>query len=102
MANSVTPVPGSTSQITMGGDAVIAVPPGPNGGYITNPVSASDQNLPSSEWLYVDPVQDAILGAYGTTSGLAPGQTYPLIAGSTKSITVNSASSGHRFTCVWY
>lgn len=101
-ATPVTPVPGTTSVVATGGDAVVAVPAGPNGGYIVNPYLAADQNLASAEWLYVDPVTNAILGSHGTTSGLAPGTPFNLIAGSTLPTTVNAPSSGHRFTVVWF
>lgn len=102
VAPPVTPVAGINSFITTGGDDVIAVPGGPNGGYITNPSTAADQNISPAEWLYVDPVTNPILGAYGTTTGLAPGSTYSLIAGQTTVTRVNAATAGHRFTVVWF
>lgn len=100
----VTPVPGLVYEVTTGGTAVIAVPSGPNGGYITNPFSAADQGIApaSAEWLYCDPVAPAILGAYGTTTGLAPGATYDLVPGQTTPTYVNAATAGHRFTVVWF
>jgi hypothetical protein len=101
-ATSVTPVAGLTSVITTGGDAVIAVPPGPNGGYITNPPDATDQGISEVEMLYIDPVEEPGLAAFGTTSGLAPGQSYALIPGSTNPVYVNAATNGHRFTVIWY
>lgn len=102
---TVTPQAGNASQIIVGGTAVVAVlavPTGLNGGYITNPSSAADQNLGAAEWLYVNPVTAALLGAYGTTSGLAPGQSFSLPPGSNVAVSVNAASPGHRFTVVWY
>jgi hypothetical protein len=101
-SDPVTPIAGSTAVIATGGDAVVAVPAGPNGGYIVNPYLASDQNISVAEWLYVDPVGEAILGSYGTTSGVAPGGSFNIISGSTVETTVNAATSGHRFTVVWY
>ena len=97
-----TPQAGSNSFITTGGTAVVAVPANASGGYITNPYSAADQNIPTAEWLYVNPVSSAILGSYGTTSGLAPGSSFNIIAGTTIATTVNAATSNHRFTVVWY
>jgi hypothetical protein len=101
-ATPVTPVAGLTTTIETGGDAVIAVPAGPNGGYITNPASAEDQDIPDAEFLYVDQAKEAIIGAFGTTIGLAPGQSYDLIAGATNPVTVNASTAGHRFTVVYF
>lgn len=101
-ATPVTPVVGSASAIVTGGTAVTVVPPNPNGGYISNPYSASDQGISVAEWIYVDPVTSAILGSYGTTSGIAPGGSFNIIPGTTLPTTVNAATTGHRFTVVWY
>jgi hypothetical protein len=99
---SVTPGPGLTSTVTTGGTAVNAVGPGANGGYITNPLLGVDQGVATAEPLFVDPVTSAILGGYGTTIALQPGQTYNIVSGSTNPVTVNAATGGHRFTVVVY
>ena len=91
----VTPVAGASSQVVTGGTAVIAALANPNGGFITNPASAT-------ETLFVDPVGSAGLAAEGTTFGLTPGQTWSLIAGQTTPTTVNAASDGHQFSIVVY
>lgn len=99
----VTPVPGLVSEIEIGGTAVMVIPPGPNGGYITNPPNPADQGIGGgTEPLYVDPVSPPGLNGNGTTSSLAPGQSYSIIPGQTNPVYVNAATSGHKFTCVWY
>ena len=100
MVDSVTPVPGVNSQVTTGGQAVIAVDGGVNGGFITNPASPTDQGLVTPEILYVDPVVEAGLVANGTTFALYPGQTWTLIPGQTTPTRVNASSGGHKFSVV--
>lgn len=90
----VTPVAGANSVVTTGGTAVIAAGASPNGGFITNPSTAT-------EYLFVDPVSATPgLAAQGTVFGLAPGQTWDLIAGQTTPTYVNAASNGHTFSVV--
>jgi hypothetical protein len=101
MTTPVTPVAGPNTFITTGGVSVIAIFPAPNGGYITNPLSASDQGIATAETLYVDPVGSAgVLHANTTTFALAPGQTWTVIAGQTTPTFVNAATSGHKFSAV--
>lgn len=105
MTTPVIPQAGATSVIAAGGTAVIAanaVPQGINGGYITNPLSPTDQGLAASEPLYVNPVGAATLQGNGTTFALQPGQTWFMIPGQTTATSVNAVSSGHKFTCVVY
>ena len=104
---SVTPIAGNASVVTSGGTAVVAVlavPAGINGGFITNPLYAADQGIATAENLYVDitgntPGSTAGSGN-GTTVALSPGQTYPLVPGQTTAVLVNAASPGHKFTCI--
>lgn len=103
----VTPVAGLVSQVTTGGTSVIVVSGGPNGGFITNPASATDQGLGSAEDLIVNPVgaaADPTGGAAinGTNFRLSPGQTWNIIPGQTTQTSVNAASSGHKFSAVSY
>lgn len=98
----VTPVAGNATEVAVGGTAVIAALAAPNGGFITNPVSPTDQGLADAETLYVDPVGAAGLEANGTTFALAPGQSWLLIPGQTTQTTVNSVSGGHKFSVVVY
>lgn len=102
MTVSVTPIAGLVSIITTGGTSVIAVAAGPNGGFIVNPYTATDQGLSNSEPLYVDPVGTAGLEGNGTTFALQPGQSWPLIAGQTTVTSVNAASAGHKFSVVFW
>jgi hypothetical protein len=95
MATPVTPVAGLTSQIAVGGTAVIVVPANPNGGFIQNPANAT-------ETLYVNPVTTATLTASGTNFGLPPGGIWEIIPGQTTPTSVNGATTGHAFSVVWY
>jgi hypothetical protein len=97
---TVTPTPGLASVVTAGGTPVNAIGPMPNGGFITNPASASDQGLGAAENLYIDPVGAAGLNGNGTTFVLAPGQTWTVIPGQSTPTSVNAASSGHKFSVV--
>lgn len=99
---SITPVVGDATSVAAGGTPVVAIAAGSQGGYIVNPALAADQNLVSVEPLYVDIVNSAILGGYNTTVALAPGQSFTVIAGLATDVSVNAASTGHRFTCVKY
>jgi hypothetical protein len=63
------------------------------GGYILNPITAPGV-------LYVDPTGPASTSANGTSSGLAPGQPYYAIAGSTVPVSVASAFANHQFISV--
>jgi hypothetical protein len=97
----VTPVPGVNTTITTGGQAVVAIDIGPEGGIITNPASATDQGIPNAESIYVDPTgANANIGAFGTTFELQPGQSWTCIPGQTTKTTVNAATPGHRFSAV--
>lgn len=101
-ATPVTPVAGLTSVVAVGGTPVIAAGPNPNGGFITNPASATDQGLSAPEPLYIDPVGAAGLAGNGTTFALAPGATWELIAGQTTQTSVNAVSNGHKFSVTTY
>lgn len=98
-----TPVAGTVSVVTTGGTAV-TVATGPlNGGFIVNPYNTAAQNV-TAENLYVDIVgtpgsTDA--NGNGTTTILFPGQSYSIPAIVTgKTVKVNAATSGHKFTVV--
>lgn len=104
IAPQVTPIAGLVSQVAVGGTAVTAVGPNPNGGYIVNPFSVTDQGtgLSASEPLYINPVTTATTSGNGTTVALQPGQTWFIIPGQTTPTSVNAASSNHNFTVVSY
>lgn len=102
----VTPVALLTSVVTTGGTAVQVAPGNVNGGFITNPVDAADQGIPTAEPLFVSPVSATPGSASGDGNGvtfvLYPGQSWPLIAGQTTQTWVNAATSGHKFSGVTY
>jgi len=102
---AVNPQPGTNSVVTTGGTAVIAVPASPQGGgIITNPMTNTDQGIAPTvaEPLYVDAVAVAGLAAYGTTFALSPGQSWQVIPGQLTATSVNAATSGHRFSVIWW
>lgn len=93
-----TPVAGLVHSIVTGLTAVTVFTANTivNQAYITNPPSATEP-------LFVDPVTTAVVSAAGTSNGtsteLAPGQTYatgPL----TTAVTVNATTAAHGFTAV--
>jgi len=102
---AVTPVPCLTSQVATGGTAVNAVGPNPNGGFLQNPFSATDQGLGAAEDMIVNPVGNAAApnvagGVNGTNFRISPGQLWNIIAGQTTPTSVNAASNGHKFSGV--
>ena len=99
---AVTPVAGLVSQVTSGGVAVTVVPGGPNGGFIVNPYTATDQGISNVEPLYVNAVTAATLNGNGTTFAIQPGGSWEIIPGQTTPTSVNAASDGHKFSVVWY
>jgi archaellum component FlaG (FlaF/FlaG flagellin family) len=100
---AVNPQPGTNSVVTQGGTAIEAVPANPQGGgIITNPVSNTDQAVSPAEPLYVCANGLAGTVANGTTFALAPGQSWNVIPGQITNTTVNAATSGHRFSVIWW
>lgn len=96
-----TPFSGLSNIVATGGQPVAVANAGTNGGYVTNPLSAVDQNVPNAEPLYVDPVGPCVaLAAGGTILALQPGDTYTLVPGSTLPTIVNATTGGHKFTVV--
>lgn len=68
------------------------------GGMIANPATPADQGLPQVEALFVDSVNPAAAEQTATTFAIQPGQTYAIPAGQTTNLTVNAASTGHKFS----
>lgn len=91
---------GATSRVFAGGTPVVALYGPMLGGFVTNPLTAAAQGLAAPEALYVDFAGNANLGAFGTTFALAPGQTQPIPAGLAANVSVNAASTGHKFSAV--
>lgn len=85
--------------VTTGTTAVSPITGPVNGGYILNPLSATDQGIGAAEVLYVDPVATATTTGNGTNNTLQPGQVYNLVPGSNQTVSVNAATSGHKFVC---
>lgn len=100
MTDAVTPVAGDNSVVVVGGTPVVAIAAAPNGGYITNPYLAVDQDIVTAEPIYIDPVGLPGLEANGTTFAVEPGQTWPIIPGQTTPTYVNANTSGHKFSVV--
>jgi len=90
---------GATSIVT-GGTPVTAIHALLSGGFVWNPQTASDQGIAIAETLYVSEVGPAGLTANQTTVALLPGQFYFATPNSTKSVSVNAATTGHKFTAV--
>ena len=100
MAATVTQA--TATVITTGGSAVAAIPPGINGGLITNPLIAADQGIITAEALYINPITAGGLAANGSTFALPPGATWTVIGGQTSSTFVNAATSGHQFSAIFW
>lgn len=100
------PKAGAADMITIGGQAVVLVTGPCNGGYITNPPTATSQGIGTAENAYIDPVAapgSTDAAGNGTTTILYPGQNFtvpPLAIG--VEIWANAATSGHQFTVVTY
>lgn len=98
MVTSVTPYRAATSVVLVGGTPVTVMFGPLQGGVVENPQLAGDQNLAEAEVLFIDLVNPASLSPTLTTMALQPGQSYSLPAGQTTNVSVNAASSGHRFS----
>lgn len=98
-APPVTPVAGLASVTPVGGGPVVAAGPIANGGFLTNPASATDQGLSAPESIYVDPTGAAAgTAANGTTFEIPPGSTWSYIPGQTTTTSVNAPSPSHKFS----
>ena len=103
---AVTVQPGTNSTVSVAGTAIEAVPVNPNGGIITNPLTAADQGLTGAgavaEPLYINPIGAAALAGNGSTFALAPGQSWIVIPGQTTPTSANAATAGHKFSVVFW
>lgn len=83
------------------GGTPVTVMSGPlAGGFVTNPQSAEDQGIPVIEALFIDLTGPAALEETATTYPIQPGQTFTIPAGMLGDVSVNAATSGHRFSAV--
>ena len=92
--------PGAASEVSIGGQPVVAVYGGVQGGLIFNPQFAADQGIAAAETLFVDLINPATPYESPTTYPIQPGQTWNVPAGQANNVTVNAATSGHRFSVV--
>lgn len=97
---SFTLVPGTTTVIVTGGVAVIAAFGPMAGGFITNPATDADQGVGIPEPLYVSFIGDAVLGGFGDTIELLPGQTIVFPENMLNNVSVTAATPGHRFALI--
>lgn len=88
----------AADRVRVGGEPTIAIYRGAQGGQIVNPLTAADQGLAAAEVLFVDMVGEATLGEGPTTFPLQPGQSWSIPENPTTDVTVNAASTGHRFS----
>lgn len=103
MALAVTVQPGRNAVVATGGTAVEAIPVNPNGGLITNPLTATDQGITGpAEPIYVNPISPGALSGNGSNFALQPGQSWVVIPGQASSTWVNAATDGHRFSVVFW
>ena len=92
---------GVSTQVLTGGTPVIAIYAGTAVAYLVNPSTAADQGISGlPEILYVDMVNPAVIGGTETTVPLYPGQSFTIPANPTTNVTVNAATSGHKFSCI--
>lgn len=85
--------------VRVGGDAVVIAYGPIAGGFIQNPASGANQGIGTPEVLYLDPTGlPAALAVTETTIALQPGGVYFFTPGQTTDITVNAATSGHKFS----
>lgn len=98
-SGSVTPTAGTASAIVTGGTAVTLVTGPIKGGYVCNPLTATDQNIATAEAAYVNPVATATSNGRGTNSVLQPGQciTFPA---QTTNVSAIAATTAHAFNVV--
>ena len=99
-AAAVSPAAGNTATVVTGGTAVIALAGPANGCYIVNPLTTPDAGIGSTEPLYVNPATTATTTGNGTNTAIAPGQVWFCVPYSATNVSVNAATSGHKFVVV--
>lgn len=100
-AQSLNPKAGLVAKVTTGGTAVTALSTVANGCTITNPLTAGDEGIGAAEPLLIDPTgAAATAAANGTTIALPAGSSWSCIPYSGKAVSVNAATSGHKFSVV--
>ena len=97
---AATPVVGNATAIVTGGTALNIITGPINGCYITNPLSAADENIATAENAYLNPVTTATTAGRGSTVTLAPGQSYNCVPGQTTNLSFVAATTAHALTVV--
>jgi hypothetical protein len=98
-----TPIPGLTFAVVSSGAAVTVFNANPNGGFIQNPLLATDQGIANAEPLLVTATgDDPALSANGTTFAIQPGEKWNVIPGQTTVTKVTATTAGHKFSAVSY
>jgi hypothetical protein len=98
MADPVNIQPGLTNEVSTGGTAVEVIPAHINGGWITNPVEATES-------LFVNPTKPGsttAAGNNGTDFELIPGDTWEVIPGQNTPTYVNAVTNGHVFSVIYW
>lgn len=102
MTEAVNLFRGAHSVVVEGGTPVVAIYGPAQGGLIVNPQFAGDQGIAEAEVLWLDIVNPAVLGQTNTCIPIQPGQWFTIPPGCTTNISVNAATSGHRFSVVTF
>lgn len=90
----------AVNRVLVGGVPVTPIFGPVAGGIVVNPPTAEGQGIPTVEVLSLDVTGAAALGETSTTILIQPGQTYTVPPGMTTNVSVNAATSGHRFSGV--
>jgi hypothetical protein len=98
MTTSVTIFPAAATKVIAGGVPVTAVFGGISGGRITNPATPTDQGIGTVETLFYNYTAPASTLQTGTNIPLQPGQWVDLPPGLASNVSVNAATTGHRFS----
>lgn len=91
---------GAASVVETGGQAVTAIYGPVQGGVIFNPATPDEQGIDVVEPLFVDIVRTAGIVETATTIPIQPGQSFYLPADQVNSVSVNAATSGHKFSVI--
>jgi hypothetical protein len=97
---STTPAAGTAYAIVTGGVPLNIITGPVNGCYVTNPTSATDQNIATAENIYLNPVTAATTTGNGTNVTIAPGQSYSCVPGQTTNLSMIAATTAHAVTVV--
>lgn len=97
---TVTIYPAVKTVVDVGGQPITCMYGPLSGGLIVNPYSAGNQGIGVAETLYVCLNGDAGLAENVTTFAIQPGGLFKVPAGNTTNVSINAASTGHRFSAI--